>query len=101
MDSRTLRYAVLLGDKYGLHVESAVILLRPEADRPRVKGHVRRRRQGGYSFLDFGYIVIRLWELPVEAVLQGPVGILPLAPLTSIAQEALPEVIRQMEARIT
>ena len=31
--------------------------------------------------LDFRYRVIRVWELPVERLLEGNVGTLPLAPL--------------------
>jgi predicted transposase YdaD len=39
-----LRYSVLLTAKYGLPVQSSVILLRPEADSPALTGFLERRR---------------------------------------------------------
>ena len=43
----------------------------------------------------------RVWQLPVDSLLQGGLGTLPLAPISAAAPEALPGVVRQMEARIT
>src|SRR5947209_6555158 len=54
----------------------------------------------GGSEVVFHYQVVRLWQQPVERFLSGGAGLLPLAPLCAAVWEALPGVIRQMEARI-
>jgi predicted transposase YdaD len=48
----------------------------------------------------FEYEVIRLWQRPVEDLLTGGLGTLPLAPLCDVSREALPGVIRRMEERL-
>jgi predicted transposase YdaD len=53
------------------------------------------------AYLHFEFRVTRVWEQPVEAILHGGVGLLPLAPLCNVSVEALPKVIRQMDQRIT
>jgi len=49
---------------------------------------------------DFHYGVTRVWQLPVEAVLTGGLGALPLAPVSDVERSALPDVIRRMKARL-
>jgi predicted transposase YdaD len=44
--------------------------------------------------------VMRLWQYPVEAVLTGGIGTLPLVPLCDLGATALPEVVRRMDERI-
>ena len=99
-DDRTLRYNILADYRYQQQVESAVILLRREADHPGIKGRVQRNRRSGARYLDFSYSVVRIWEIPVEHVLAGPLGVLPVAPLMDLSETTLPEVIRSMGARI-
>jgi predicted transposase YdaD len=53
------------------------------------------------AYLHFEFRVTRVWEQPVEAILHGGVGLLPLAPLCNVSPKALPDVIRQMDQRIT
>jgi predicted transposase YdaD len=43
---------------------------------------------------------VRVWQLPVETFLNGGLGILPLAPLSTVTENELPAVIAQMEQRI-
>jgi predicted transposase YdaD len=100
LDKRVLRYNVLLDYEHEETVESAVILLSPAAERTRISGRVQRRSADGRRLLDFTYRVIRVWEQPVEAILTGPLGALPLAPLADVAAEALPGVIDRMQERI-
>jgi predicted transposase YdaD len=50
--------------------------------------------------LIFRYQVVRVWQLPVETFLNGGLGILPLAPLSTVTENELPAVIAQMEQRI-
>ncbi|MCC7419265.1 MAG: hypothetical protein IT428_03175, partial [Planctomycetaceae bacterium] len=49
--------------------------------------------------LDFEYQVIRLWELPVETLLEAGIGLLPLAPLANIGADDLPRVVELMAGR--
>jgi len=100
MDERTLRYNVLADYRFKAPVESVVILLRREADRSAITGRVQRYGRGGELYLDFRYRVVQVWQIPVDQVLPGPLGVLPIAPLADVAESTLPEVIRQMDARI-
>src|SRR6185295_16028343 len=99
-DKRILRYNVLLDYDHEETVESAVILLSPSAERGRLTGRVGRWGRDGSQLLDFTYRIVRIWEHPVEEILTGPLGVLPLAPLSSVTSEELPGVIRRMEERI-
>ena len=99
MDDRPLRHNILADYPYRHPVESAVILLRREADHSGILGRVQRNRRNGARYLDFQYSVVRIWEVPVERVLTGPLGVLPVAPLTDLREATLPEVIRGMGDR--
>jgi len=93
LGERTLFHNVVAFRKHGLPVESVVVLLRKEADGPNMTGRVR------YGSLLFEYGIIRIWELSPEELLAAPLALLPLAPLTNIAQDDVPELFRKMEAR--
>jgi predicted transposase YdaD len=95
-----LLYNVLLQDRHHLPVRSVVLLLRPEADRPNLTGVLRQAWPEGRVYLEFHYTVVRLWEQPVEALLAGGLGLLPLAPLAGVPTEQVERVIRRMEKRI-
>jgi predicted transposase YdaD len=41
-----------------------------------------------------------VWQLPVESLLTGGLGTLPLAPISDVAKEDVPGVIRQMKQRL-
>lgn len=79
-------------------VHSLVILLRPQALHSNTSGTILYEPRPGRGKMDFRYEVVRLWERPVEQLLTGPLGTLPLAPLgqlpAGLAQEdALESVI--------
>jgi predicted transposase YdaD len=97
---RTLKYNVLLLDRHALPVHSIVVLLRRAADDPSLTGVLRTQPPHGRSSLVFEYELVRLWQRPVETILAGGVGTLPLAPLCNVSRRALPGVIRRMEERI-
>lgn len=99
LPDRLLRYNVLLRARHGLSVQSAVILLRPEADHPELSGINRHHHVSGECYLEFRYHVVRVWEMPVEEVLAGPLATLPLAPMARVGMDQLPQVIRRMEER--
>src|SRR5436190_983862 len=97
---RLLRYNALLCARDELPVESVLILLRPEADGPTLGGRLDGRRPGRTTGLLLEYNVVRVWEQPVEAVLEGGLATLPLAPLAAVESSALPTVVQQMAARL-
>src|SRR5205085_7989646 len=76
-----LLYNAILHKQFRVPVHSIVILLRREAQHPSVDGTLRYEPRPGQGKMDFGYQVVRLWERPVEALLTGALGVVPLAPL--------------------
>jgi len=100
LPDRLMRYNVLLGHRDGLPVQSVAVLLSPAAESPALTGVLRRHLPGGRLYHEFHYLVVRAWREPVEALLGGGLGTLPLAPLAAVPREALPGIIRRMEERI-
>jgi hypothetical protein len=90
----------LLSHRHGLPVRTAVLLLRPDAERASLTGVVRRSWPEGDCYLEFHYTVIRLWQQPPESLLTGGLGLLPLAPLAAVPEEQVEGVIRRMEERM-
>jgi predicted transposase YdaD len=87
--------------KYGLPVLSVAVLLHPGADSPQLTGLCQRLLPGEdapYSLLRYG--VLRVWELPVEQLLNGGLGLLPLAPISNIAAAEVPDVLRRLNERL-
>ncbi|HXG10264.1 MAG TPA: hypothetical protein VNK04_10775 [Gemmataceae bacterium] len=102
---RLLMYNALLHERYGVPVDTVVVLLRRQADGPTMTGSVRYQARPGRGGMDFGFEVVRLWQRPVEAILSGGLGSLPLAPLCQLPQQASPEealsgVLHQIEERL-
>jgi predicted transposase YdaD len=97
---RLLRYNVLLDLRHDLPVQSVAVLLRPGADGADLTGTLRRRLPEGDVFHEFRYRVIRAWQQPVEQVLEGGLGALPLAPLADVSEATLPGVLRRMHERL-
>ena len=82
-----LVYNALLHRQYRVAVHSIVVLLRPEAAHSNLNGAVAYTARPGRGKMDFGYEVIRLWDIPVEQLLAGDLGMLPLAPLGKLPGE--------------
>ncbi len=97
---RLYRYNAMLDLKFGLPVESIVILLRPQADGPSYTGLLERSRHGWPPYLSFRYRVVRVWELPAEELLRGSLATLPLALIADAPAAKLPGVARRVEERI-
>jgi predicted transposase YdaD len=98
MEMRLLEYNVLASRQYGhLPVYSYVIYLRKAgkvAESPLV-----RTFPDGEVIHCFFYRVIKLWEIPAEALLQTEwLGLLPLVTLTDGGKQ--PEVVREMIDRL-
>jgi predicted transposase YdaD len=98
---RLLRYNVLLAERHDLPVSSAVILLRPEANATALTGWHRDRHRLDSREHRFPYYVVRLWRQPVQNILAGGIGTLPLAPLASLRRRDLPDVLHRMSDRLT
>jgi predicted transposase YdaD len=82
-------------------VLSVAVVLRPEADSPRLTGILERGFPGQEPFAVLRYRVVRVWQLPVEQLLAGGLGTLPLAPVSDVAQSRAPDVIRRMKERLS
>ena len=100
LPERTLHYSVVLHVRHKLSVRSAVLLLSADADRSSITGILQYRLPDTGVYLEFRYQVVRVWEKPVEEVLAGGLGTLPLAPLSNVTEEELPAVIERMKTRI-
>lgn len=96
---RMLHYNVLLQRRHHLPVWSLVVLLRPEAGR-RETGTLERRMPDGRAVHLFHYGIVRAWRLPVEDVMAGGLGTLPLAPISDVPRQSVVSVVARMEARI-
>jgi predicted transposase YdaD len=101
LGERALEYSVLLKRRHRLPIRSILVLLRPEADGPEMTGLVEHQRSDGRRYLIFEYDIVRAWQKPVDMVLAGGLGTLPLAPLADVSPSVLPDVIRRMEERIS
>ena len=97
---RLLLYNVLAEHRHGGPVRTILMLLRRGSDSPALTGELRRTGVDGRSYLEFRYAIVRTWELPVADLLAGPLGTLPLAPITDEAQAALPAVIARLNERV-
>lgn len=99
---RTNVYNAALEDRHDLPVASVVVLLRPEADLRAINGvYQRQLPQAVEPYRVFRYQVIRVWELPVQPLLQGGLGLLALAPVSAVSERELPGVMREMKNRVT
>jgi hypothetical protein len=90
----------LLGDRHGLRVRSAAILLRPEADSPQLTGVYEEGFPGEEAYLTFRYQAVRVWQLPPEPLLRGGLPLLALAPISAVTEPELPGIIRRMGQRL-
>jgi len=98
---RCLRYNVLTEEKHKIPVHTAAILLRRSVDpKGKFTGYLERKDAEGNIYLTFKYQVIRLWEIPVEAIFAGGLALLPLALLSDISATTPETVVREMEARL-
>ena len=97
---RLLRYNSLLDDRHNLPAWSIVVLLREQADGDDLSGIYHRSIPGSPNHLEFHYQVVRTWQQPVESVLAGGIGTLPLAPISHLAKMEPEEVIHQMRERV-
>lgn len=97
---RLLQYHALLRRRHELPVASVVVLLRSEADGADITGRIECLGPTGSITVAFNYEVVRIWERPVDELLEGGIGTLPLAPLARLDRARLPDIIRRIDERL-
>jgi len=97
---RTHVYNGILEDRHELLVRSVIVLLAPSADLSNLTGVYERGFAGEPPYLRFVYQVIRVWQLPVETLLSGGFGTLPLAPISAVTREEVSAVIERIKERL-
>jgi predicted transposase YdaD len=100
LDRRILVYNVLGRWRHRMPVRSVVLLLRPQAAAKSVTGSVTEVLAHD-ARLEFSYRLVRVWELPVETLLSGGLGLLPIAPIAAVDENALPGIVDRMRARLS
>lgn len=101
LPDRLLLYNTVLTQRHELPVHSVALLLRREANASNLTGVLVRRHPGEQRpYLVFRYRVIRLWEMPLQQVLTGFLGALPLAMVTDEAEQDLKGVLARIQERL-
>jgi hypothetical protein len=95
-----LLYNSALFKRHGLPVRSLLVLLRREADSPRLTGLYERGFPGEPFDVALRYQIVRAWQVPAETWLAGGLGMVPLAPLRDVQPAQVPSVLAQMKQRI-
>ncbi len=97
MAERLLEYSILASRMHERMMLSCVIYLRENKNTP--VSPLIWQLPNGQSILEFHFVVLKLWEIEAEAILQsGLVGLLPLLPLTKNGkrQEVVEEMINTL-----
>jgi predicted transposase YdaD len=100
-----LAYNALLHRQYRVPVRSIVLLLREQAMHPNMTGRVHYATRPERGRMDFGFEVIRLWEIPAEQLLRRSLATAPLAVLGKLPEtigltDGLAAVVRQLAERL-
>src|SRR5262249_27522961 len=99
--ARTLWYRqVALDYRHNLPVLTVLMLLCKEANSPSLTVTYERRLPDGWPTNRYNYRVVRLWQEDPDPYLAGGGNLVPLAPLTNVAEESLPDLMRRMAERI-
>jgi hypothetical protein len=78
-----LRRFSLLRHRHRMPVSCVVVLMRPSASTSAMTGTFLQPDPLGTDW-PFPFHVVRLWELPADTFLQGPLGLLPFAPIALV-----------------
>jgi len=97
---RAHAYSTLLNAHHDVPVRTALVLLRPAADGPELTGVLEKKWRNGQVYDWFRYDVVRVWEQPVDLLLASGLTVLPLAPVSDVKEEKLPEVLIAIAERL-
>jgi hypothetical protein len=98
LPARTRMYNAVLAARHGCPVASAVVLLRPAANAAAITGTLRSALPLGPAS-EFGYTVIRVWELAAAPFLTGPLTVAPMAVLAA-GEAEVPDVVGRVSERV-
>jgi hypothetical protein len=93
-------YDTIASQKHGEPVWSVLVLLRPAADGPELTGEYEREFPGRGRNHWFRYDVVRVWEVPPDRFLKAGLPLLPLAPISNVADEQLPVVLTEVAEQL-
>ncbi|HEV3344600.1 MAG TPA: hypothetical protein VG125_29760 [Pirellulales bacterium] len=101
-----LVYNALLFSQQHVPVHSVAVLLRPEAAHANLTGRVCYAPRPDHGNMNFGYQVVRIWEIDAEQLLTGDVGLAPLAVLGRLPEGAeiedgLASIARRIAERLS
>ncbi len=101
-----MAYHALLYAHYHVPIHTVIILLRPEAAHTNLNGVIRYAPRPGRGRMEFSYEVARLWERPADELLDGDLGVTPLAVLGRLPEnlsleDGLAVVAQRLAERIT
>ena len=99
LSSRLLQYCGLVHYKRPERIETIGVLLRPEADGPELMGKYAPQGDSGPTSATIEYHVVRLWERPADELLNGGIGVSPLAPIALIDPAQVTSVMMQVNER--
>lgn len=85
--------------RHELAVVTGLVLLKPEADSPQWIGELRSMLPNHEPETTFRYRILRVWEQPPDEFLKG-MGTLPLAPVCAVTNKQIPEIIREVRAKL-
>ncbi len=86
--------------RHRLPVLTVLVLLRRETNSPGLTGEFEIRLPDGWLANQYNYRVVRIWQEDPEPYLTSGVNLVPLAPLTNVAEKALPDMVQRMADRI-
>jgi hypothetical protein len=93
------RYNAILHERHELPVVSVALLLVPSAEAPGMTGRYRVEAPLGEPW-EFAYRVVRVWQTPAQTLLEGPLALVPLAPISDVPLNKLHPVLAQTGDRI-
>jgi predicted transposase YdaD len=96
---RLHEYNAILRYRHRIRVRTTVVLLRRNVYGGELTGHLQDIEADGEVTLSFKYRVVRLWERPVDELLNGSLGVLPLAPLAAFEPDRLPHILDHLGQR--
>ena len=98
---RLLQYRPALRLRWGVPFTSIAVLLRPFTGHNLLRGRYMELGLDGKMEVSFRYRVIRIWQIPVEEFLEGPLATLPFAPVARTSRRDLPRIVRRLEERLS
>ncbi len=84
-------YNHLLDYEHDRIVMSVAVLLRPAADGPGMTGVLERLGPNATPYRRFTYSIVRLWQRALEELLEGPLALVPLAPIVPLFEPSTDE----------